>query len=181
MKKILIVGDSQSVNPGAAAERKLKALGYETKRVSNVGMGPYDYVRIADLWKQYTSAVDTFHPDLIILIFGSNDAPNKNLKEALTKLKNNVKPKVILTGPPRYPDPEHQALGEKIRVVYAGVFTTSYFDSYPYTDPKLSRAADGLHLTVSGAATWGAAIAVEVTRRTPIGTPSPAPQSGAPR
>ena len=165
MSKILIVGDSQSVNPGSAAEKRLKTLGHETKRVSNVGMGPYDYVRFEDLWKQYTSAVAKFSPDLIVLIFGSNDSPNKHLSDALAKLKKSVKPKVILTGPPRYPDPEHQTLGEKIRVVYASVFATDYFDSYPFTDPKLARAADGLHFTVKGAVPWGEAIADEAVRR----------------
>lgn len=165
MAKILIVGDSQSVNPGKAAERKLKLLGHETKRVSNTGMGPYDYVRIPDLWNQYTSAVLSFHPDLIVLVFGSNDPPNKNLRDALRKIKNSVKPKVILTGPPRYADPTHQANGEQIRVAYAAVFATDYFDSYPYTSPSLSRAPDGLHFTLTGAVPWGEAIANEAARR----------------
>jgi len=165
MSKILIVGDSQSVNPGSAAARSLKALGHEVQRVSNVGMGPYDYVRLSALWREYTAAVTKFTPHLVVLVFGSNDSANKHLFDALRQLKNRVKPKVILTGPPRYPDPEHQERGEKIRAVYISAFGADYLDSYPHTDPKLSRAADGLHFTVKGAVPWGEAIADEVLRR----------------
>jgi len=167
MTSIFLAGDSQSVNPGGAAERALRGFGYATSRVSNIGMGPYDYVRISDLWRQYTNGVAKAKPALIVLIFGTNDAPNQHLEDALAKLKNSVKPKVILSGPPQYPNAEHQVLGASIKAVYAKVFGVDYFDSYPFTDPSLPRAADGLHLTVSGATPWGNAIAAEVVRRVP--------------
>lgn len=168
MAKIAVVGDSQSVNPGAHAEEKLKELGHSTERLSNVGMGPYDYVRISSLWQAYTSLITSFKPDLVFLIFGTNDAPNQHLVDALVKMKKSVKPKVVLTGPPQYPDPTHQAIGLKIQAVYSTTFGADYFDSYPYTSPSLPRAADGLHFTYEGARTWGEAIGIDANRRLKI-------------
>lgn len=165
MSNIFVVGDSQSVNPGQVATRKLRLAGHSTQRISNVGMGPYDYVRLESLWNSYVRGVSSFKPNLIVLIFGSNDAPDKNLGPALLKLKNRVAPKVILSGPPQYPDPKHQEKGAQIREVYQSIFGVDYFDSYPYTSTSLARAGDGLHFTVKGSTPWGEAIADEVIRR----------------
>lgn len=165
MARIVFAGDSQSVVPGGIAEEILRSAGHQTLRVSNTGKGPYDYVRMATLWSQYTQAVRSFNPSLVVLIFGSNDSPNQNLADALRRLKASVKPKVILSGPPRYPDAAQQKRGEKIRGIYVSAFGEDYFDSYPHTAESLSRAPDGLHFTRSGARPWGQALAAEVQRR----------------
>lgn len=166
MEQAGVAGDSQSVNPGAVAVAALQKQGVIVRRVSNVGMGPYDYVRMPTLWKQYKDLMSRLGPkDLGILIFGSNDAPDQHLLDALKKMKAAVKPKIILTGPPQYPDPTHQVLGAKIRDVYMKAFGPDYFDSYPYTDVTLPRAGDKLHFTYEGAKPWGEAIAAEALRR----------------
>jgi len=165
MSKILIVGDSQSVNPGKVAARELKTLGHTVRSVSNVGMGPYDYVRLPNLWAQYLDAVRDFKPDLIVLIFGTNDAPSSHLDSALARLKSGVKPKVILTGPPQYPDADRQTNSEKVRSHYQAAFGADYLDSYPYTDVSLPRDALGLHFTAKAASGWGVAIAHEAHKR----------------
>jgi len=171
MSKVLIVGDSQSVNPGAAAKRKLQEHGHTVQVVSNVGKGPYDYVRMPELWAQYTGAVNTFRPDIIMLIFGHNDAANANLRRALGELKSRVRPKVLMTGPPLYADPVAQAEGMAIKTMNAEVYGPDYFDAYPYTATTLAHQAPTAtfplnpHFTPTGAQPWGFAIAAEVERR----------------
>lgn len=172
MAKILIVGDSQSVNPGAVARRALQDHGHTVNMVSNTGRGPYDYVRIPSLWAQYTNAVTTFHPDIVLLIFGHNDSPNENLRNALARMKSSVTPKVLLTGPPLYIDPAAQRDGEAVKAIHASVFGTDFFDAYPYTATTLEHQAPtptfpngNPHFTLAGARPWGTAIAAEIERR----------------
>lgn len=159
MSKFLIVGDSQSVWSGTFAERRLFSKGHTVRRISNPGMGPHDYVRISSLWNSYVSAVRNFAPDLILLIFGSNDSPNEKLRESLSTLKTSVKPKVFLSGPPQYEEEKQQEKGQALRKMYGEVFGEDYFDSYPYTSLDLPRASDKIHLTPMGARAWGEALA----------------------
>ena len=98
MASIQIVGDSQSGNPGFAARTALSALKHRVHILRNDGKGPYDYVRMPELWQSYREAVRKSKPDLMVLIFGTNDAPNDKLADALAKLKSSIAPKVILTG-----------------------------------------------------------------------------------
>lgn len=172
MAKVLIVGDSQSVNPGAVAKRALMAHGHQVQVVSNVGRGAYDYVRTPELWAQYTGAVNTFRPDIIMLIFGRNDAPNANLRRALGEMKTRVRPKVLLTGPPLYADPAGQAEGLAIKAINAEVFGADFFDAYPYTATTLEHQASTAtfpngnpHFTLRGATPWGEAIAAYIESR----------------
>lgn len=162
---VVLIGDSQSVNPGRVAEKKLEALGYRTSRLSNTGKGPYDYVRLPNLWRGYLETIRIQNPTLIVLIFGTNDAPNDLLRDALKKLKNSVRPKVVLTGPPLYPGAEHQANGLKVQAIYREAFGDDFLDAYPYTPLSIPRDKLGLHFTLRGAETWGAAIADEVVKR----------------
>ena len=76
MSSIVICGDSQSVYPGQVAEKLLKAAGHSVVRVSNQGRGPDDYVKSKQLWGEYLSAVRDAKPDLIVLLFGTNDPAN---------------------------------------------------------------------------------------------------------
>ena len=160
------MGDSQSVEPGKKAEKILLEHGYNVRRLSSVGMGPYDHVRMPVLWNRYISCVRTFKPDLIVLIFGTNDAPTHNLDTSLEKLKSSVKPPVILTGPPQYPSSERQAIGLDVKRRYQSAFGEDYLDSYPHTSTDLVRDRLGLHFTSVSASAWGEAIAKEVLRRT---------------
>lgn len=165
MATIQIVGDSQSGNPGQAARTALSALKHRVAILRNDGIGPYDYVRMPDLWQAYKAAVRKSKPALVVLIFGTNDAPNDRLADALVKLKTSVAPKVILSGPPMYPDPERQKNGLKVQAIYREVFGDDFLDAYPFTSVSLERDRAGLHFTPKSAAYWGIAIADEVVRR----------------
>jgi lysophospholipase L1-like esterase len=165
MASIVICGDSQSVYPGKIAAKVLEAAGHTVVRVSNEGKGPDDYVRTPALWSVYIGAVRDANPDLIVLLFGTNDPRNARLRAALTKFKNDVAPKVILSGPPLYPRPEHQAKGLEIKTMYDEVFGEDYFDAYPFTPLSIERDSHGLHFSFEGARMWGEAIAAEVVRR----------------
>lgn len=158
--RVLIVGDSQAAGPpGQHADAKLRAAGHETLRIGNSGRGPYDYVRMPELWAQYTGAVRDFRPDVILLVFGSNDAPGTSLLNALTRMKQAVVLPVFLSGPPRYPASDAQARGASIKANYQSVFGARFIDAYPYTDPSLPRAPDGLHFTREGGRLWGESVA----------------------
>lgn len=171
MSRILIVGDSQSGNPGAVAKRKLEALGHTVQKIEHDGKGPYDYVRMPDLWNEYTSTVQSFRPDIILLIFGHNDAPNDNLRNALTRLKQAVHPKVLLSGPPQYADPAQQAIGLQVKAIHSSVFGGDFIDAFPFTSTSLPHQAPTAlfnpnpHFTLAGADPWGTAMADEVQRR----------------
>jgi lysophospholipase L1-like esterase len=168
-KRILIFGDSQAGAPGTAAERKLRAQGHQVQRISNVGKGPYDYTRFPTLWEQYVGAVRSFQPDIVLAMFGSNDEPNENLATAISRIKQAVRPTVLLTGPPQYPAASAQARGAAIRAIYARAAGSDFIDAYPFTDPSLPRSPDGLHLPPASAAPWGEAAAAEVERRLAAG------------
>jgi len=171
MSRILIVGDSQSGTPGAAAQRKLLTLGHTVQKIEHDGKGPYDYVRMPDLWSEYTNTVASFRPDMILLIFGHNDAPNQNLHDALVRLKQAVRPKVILSGPPQYADPTQQAIGDRVKAIHSNVFGSDFIDAYPFTSTSLPHQAPTAnfnpnpHFTPAGAEPWGSAMADEVQRR----------------
>lgn len=165
MAKVLIFGDSQAGTPGAAAESKLRAAGHQVQRITNPGKGPYDYTRFPSLWEQYTGAVRAFQPDIVVGFFGSNDEPNENLANAVARIKQAVRPKVLLTGPPQYPAAASQQRGAAIREIYAQSTGGDFIDAYPFTDPSLPRTPDGLHLPAASAAPWGHAVADEVQRR----------------
>jgi len=171
MSRILIVGDSQSGNPGIVAQRKLEALGHSVQKIENDGKGPYDYVRLSDLWNSYVGAVNSFRPDIILLIFGHNDAPNDNLRSALTRMKQSVRPKVLLSGPPQYADPAQQAIGDQVKAIHQQVFGGDFIDAYPFTSTSLPHQPPTAtfpinpHFTLTGAEPWGDAMANEVQRR----------------
>lgn len=165
MASIVICGDSQSVWPGIVAEGILRKAGHTVVRVSNEGKGPDDYVRTPALWNAYLGAVRDAKPDLIVLLFGTNDPPNERLRAALTRFKKDVLPTVILSGPPLYPGAEQQAKGEKTQAMYRAVFGDDYFDSYAHTPLTIPRDAKGLHFSKKGAEPWGQAIAQEVERQ----------------
>lgn len=171
MARILIVGDSQSVAPGDVAKRRLQSLGHTVMVLSNVGRGPYDYVRTPSLWSAYTGAVTSGRPDIVMLIFGHNDTPNENLRRALRQMKSAVHPKVLLTGPPLYADQAAQVEGRAIKAINQAEYGADYFDSDPYTATSLEHQAPTAtfnpnpHFTMRGAQPWGNAIADEIVRR----------------
>lgn len=171
MSRVLIVGDSQSGNPGLVAQRKLEAMGHTVQKIENDGKGPYDYVRLSDLWNSYINTVHTFNPDVILLIFGHNDAPNANLQNALVRLKQSVRPKVLLSGPPQYADPAEQAIGEQVKTIHQQVFGGDFLDAYPYTSTSLPHQPPTAtfpinpHFTLDGAQPWGSYMAEQVQQR----------------
>lgn len=165
MASVAIVGDSQSVNPGKVVEEVLRAAGHKVSRLSNTGNGPYDYVRLPNLWRGYTETVRVSRAEVVLLIFGSNDAPNDHLRDALDKMKRSVRPKVLLSGPPLYPDPDHQVTGQKIQDTYREVFREDFIDAYPHTPLSIPRDKLGFHFTLKGSKTWGEAMAAEVLKR----------------
>ena len=130
--KILIVGDSQSEGaPGRELEALLQARGVETMRIGHVGHGAYDWTRMH--WPEYQAALQTFRPDQVVMVFGSNDAPNSNLERAMQAFKASAAT-VYYAGPPRYdrrPDVQAQSAG--IRTMAKRVFGSKHLDAWPYT------------------------------------------------
>lgn len=164
MSKFLIVGDSQAQGtPGQFAERKLQAAGHTTRRIANAGKGAIDYVNTPALWSAYTSAVSSFRPDGIILIFGSNDFGSR-LDDALLRMKNSVTPPVWMSGPPLYPETERQRRGESIRTINQQVFGPRWIDAWPHTPLTLPRDSLQAHLPGEAGRPWGEAIAERVMR-----------------
>jgi lysophospholipase L1-like esterase len=105
-------------------------------------------------WPEYQAALAAFRPDQVILVFGSNDSPSSSLQQAMRTFKASA-PKVFYAGPPRYDSvSESQALSAGIRDLAKQVFGDKHLDAWPYTGPSTPRAADGLHFTPSGGATW---------------------------
>lgn len=154
-------------------------MGHTVLRIGNSGMGPYDYSRLPELWNQYIGAVNTFRPDHILLIFGSNDAANENLRNGLKRMKDAVRPPVWLSGPPHYGAADAQIRGAAIREVYKNVFTGNRFiDPYPWTGPDVPRAPDGLHFTAAGGNAWGMPLAEEFARRASSPLSSGRPDDG---
>jgi len=161
--RILIIGDSQAGNPGAAAKRELESLGHTVTQVHNDGHGPVSYVNDATLWSQFTTLAR--QNDLVVLIFGHNDLASPALTTALTRLRNGVAPPVWMSGPPQYPNAADQTKGLAIRALALGVFGARYIDAYPFTSTSLPRDAAGWHLTPAAAAPWGQAIAHVVAQQ----------------
>jgi hypothetical protein len=171
MAKILIVGDSQAQGtPGLYAERKFRAAGHTTRRISHHGKGAIDYVSTPALWSEYTGAVQSFAPDVVVLIFGSNDFGSR-LDDALIRMKDAVRQPVWLSGPPRYPAPDRQRLGETIRSTNQQVFGSRWIDAYPFTPLSIPRDSLQAHLPGEGGRPWGEAIADAVMRETTSAAP----------
>lgn len=172
MAKILIVGDSQAQGtPGLYAQRKFEAAGHTVQRIAQHGCGPIDWssdevsagCRTPGLWSRYTGAVNSFRPDLIILIFGSNDFGSR-LDDGLLRMKNGVRPPVWMSGPPMYPADDRQRLGTSIRATNQRVFGARWIDAWPHTPLSLPRDALQAHLPGEAGRPWGEAIADAVMR-----------------
>lgn len=172
MSKILIVGDSQAQGtPGSYAQRKFEAAGHTVQRISQHGCGPIDWssdavsagCRTAGLWSRYTNAVNTFRPDAVVLIFGSNDFGSR-LDDGLRRMKNGVRPPVWMSGPPMYPAEDRQRLGTNIRSTNRTVFGGRWIDAWPHTPLSLPRDDLQAHLPGEAGRPWGEAIADQVMR-----------------
>lgn len=157
--RALIVGDSQAQGtPGRYAETKLRSAGWQTMRIGNPGKGPIDYVSTPELWAAYTGAARAFNPDVVVLIFGSNDF-GPRLRPALERMKSAVRPPVWLSGPPLYPEASRQRLGETIRQANQEVFGGRWIDAWPFTPLDLPRDHLQAHLPGEAGKPWGEAIA----------------------
>lgn len=178
MAKVLVIGDSQAGNPGAAAKRVLDAHGHDVVQVHNDGQSPIVYARAGgDLWNQYTGlAADR---DIVLLIFGHNSQAGAATRNALIRMRDGVRAPVFMSGPPQYPNADDQAIGAALRTQNQGVFGDRYIDAWPSTPPSLPRDRPGWHLTAAAAQGWGAAMAAALERALVSGT-VPARQGGAP-
>lgn len=157
MKTVLIVGDSQAAGPvGAALESRLREDGFRVHRVGKSGQGAYDWSRLH--WAEYEAALRSVSPDDVILVFGSNDPANENLRTSLRRFKDSAG-KVWYAGPPRYPEASAQTRGAGIRSMVQAEFGDRHLDAYPYTGSAVPRAPDGLHFTRAGGDVWGSGIA----------------------
>lgn len=182
MANILIIGDSQAGNPGAAAKRELQDRGHTVTHIYHSGQSPSVYAnKSGALWAEYQRAA--VGKDVILLVFGSN--PSRNLEAALTTLKTDVRPPVLLSGPPMYVVPEVQARGAEIREVNMRVFPGNRFiDAWPSTPLSIPRAATPAgrppnpHFTLAGAAPWGRAMADGVERFLAGAPPTPTTAGG---
>lgn len=165
MASVLLIGDSQAGNPGAAAKRILEAAGHQVTQVHNDGKSPIAYVNTLDLWNQYTSLAA--NADIVVLIFGHNSLAGTATRNALTRMKNGVRPPVYMSGPPMYPPTANptstgqpsQDAGAALRTQNMGIFGNRYIDAWPSTPVTLPRDAAGWHLTPTSAQGWGQAIA----------------------
>lgn len=160
--RILLIGDSQAGNPGAAAKRELESLGHTVTQVHHDGKGPRSYVSDAALWTEYTTLARQH--DLVVLFFGHNDLASARLEAALSRMKNGVRPPVWMTGPPQYPNAADQAQGAAIRAIGQNIFAGRYVDAWPFTSTTLPRDPAGFHLTREAATPWGVGVAHAVTR-----------------
>jgi len=168
MAKILIVGDSQAQGngPGLYAQRKFEAAGHTVRREAQHGCGPIDWssdevspgCRTPGLWSRYTGAVASFQPDIVVLIFGSNDFGSR-LDDGLLKMKNQVRPPVWMSGPPMYPAEDRQRLGTNIRAINQRVFGARWIDAWPHTPLSIPRDRFRAHFPGEGGRAWGEAIA----------------------
>ena len=172
MAKVLIVGDSQAQGtPGSYAQRKFEAAGHTVQRISQHGCGPIDWssdavsagCRTPGLWTRYTSKVASFRPDVIVLIYGSNDFGSR-LDDALRQMASRVSPPVWMSGPPMYPAEDRQRLGTTIRATNQEVFGDRWIDAWPHTPLSLPRDSLQAHLPGEAGRPWGEAIADQVMR-----------------
>jgi hypothetical protein len=155
---VLIIGDSQAGNPGAAAKRELEARGHTVTHIYHSGQSPAVYAnKSGALWPEY--ARNAAGKDVVLLIFGHN--PARSLETSLTTLKRDVHPPVLLSGPPMYTTADDQAEGAAIRDINMRVFPGNRFiDAWPSTPVSIPRASPGNpHFTLAGAAGWGRAMA----------------------
>lgn len=163
MANVLIIGDSQAGNPGAAAKRELQARGHTVTHIYHSGQSPSMYAnKSGALWAEYSR--NARGKDVVLLIFGHN--PARNLEAALTTLKRDVAPPVLLSGPPMYTTPDDQEEGAAIRDINMRVFPGNRFiDAWPSTPISIPRASPGNpHFTLAGATPWGRAMADGVER-----------------
>jgi hypothetical protein len=172
MARVLVIGDSQAQGtPGLYAERKFKAAGHTVQRVAQPSCGAIDWstndvhpgCNTAGLWSRYTGAVASFRPDVIVLIYGSNDF-GSGLQAGLTRMKNGVAPPVWMSGPPLYPEADRQRMGEQIRDANRAVFGARWIDAYPFTPLSLPRDSLQAHLPGESGRPWGEGIADAVMR-----------------
>jgi hypothetical protein len=189
MAKILIVGDSQAQGtPGLYTQQKFEAAGHTVRRISQHGCGPIDWssdavsagCRTPGLWSRYTGAVNSFRPDAIVLIFGSNDFGSR-LQGGLAQMKTRVGPPVWMSGPPQYPSEDRQRLGETIKTANQAVFGARWIDAYPFTPLSLPRDHPdepnrSAHFVGAAGRPWGEAIADAVMRG--MGAPGATPSGG---
>jgi len=162
---ILIIGDSQAGNPGAAAKRELEAMGHHVTQIHNDGKSPIAYVTTPALLNQYTSLAR--QADRVLLIFGHNSSAGAATRNALLRMKNGVRPPVWMSGPPQYPNADDQEIGAALRTQNQQVFGARYIDAWPSTPPSLPRDAPGWHLTLAAAQGWGRAMAQAVAAPMP--------------
>jgi len=162
MAKVLIWGDSQAGTPGNAAKRALVAAGHSVTVVHNDSKSPIVQTR-APYWDQYTQAARG--ADVVLLIFGHNSLATPATEAALRKMKMDVAPPVLMSGPPQYPTARDHAEGDALRSMNARIFGDRYIDAYPVTPLSLPRASPtNPHFTPTGAAPWGSAMATAVQR-----------------
>ncbi len=161
MARILIDGDSQAGNPGAAAKRILEAHGHTVTHIHNDGQSPIAQTRDGSaLWAQYRQLAQ--NADLVLLIFGHNDRATSAHEVALRKMITSVRPPVMMSGPPQYPAADDQAEGAALRTMNARIFGARYIDAYPSTPLSIPRDAMGAHMTIANARPWGEAMAAAV-------------------
>jgi len=168
MSRILVIGDSQAGNPGAAAKTALEARGHTVTQIHNDGHGPTAYVSQPSLWQQYTqNAADA---DIVLLIFGHNDLAGSRSRAALEQMRTGVHAPVWMSGPPLYPanaEPTSggqpsRAAGDALRAQNQQVFGSHYIDAYPSTPESLPRDSHGWHFTPASAQGWGHAMAAAI-------------------
>jgi len=175
MPAVLLLGDSQAGNPGAAAKQALEAQGYSVTQVHNDGQSPVAYVNTPSLWSQYTGLAAG--KDIIVLIFGHNSPAGTATSNALIRMRDGVQPPVLMTGPPMYPSTANptssgqpsQTVGAALRDQNAGIFGSRYIDAWPSTPVDLARDAAGWHLTPASAQGWGQTIAAAVIKARAFG------------
>jgi len=184
MANVLIIGDSQAGNPGAAAAAALEAAGHTVTRIHHDGQSPVRYETAGaqpnapgdsvspydDLRSQYKALAAG--KDVVVLIFGHNSPAGTATRNALIQMKSDVHAPVLMSGPPLYPPTARptsggqasRVVGDALRAQNQRIFTTRYIDAYPSTPADLPRDANGWHFTPGSAQGWGQAIAEAVGR-----------------
>ncbi len=159
--RYFILGDSQAAGaPGEALQARLRARGHEVLRVAESGKGAVWWAFNAP--GRVQEAIGGFHPDRVILLFGSNDEPSERLRQAFHQLERLADgAKVFYSGPPAYPAATNRReLGERIRVFARSAFGDRYLDAWPATDARRFFLQDGtnVHMTRAGGEVWASAI-----------------------
>lgn len=190
MANILIIGDSQAGNPGAAAKRELEARSHSVVLIHHDGQSPIRFVAAGaqpgapgdslgsdrDMWSQYTRLARS--ADVILLIFGHNAPAGTRTRAALDKMRRDVVPPVLMSGPPQYPVVRDKAIGDALLAQNQTLFGARYIDAYPSTPVSLPRDRTQWHLTPESAQPWGQAMADAVERFLAAPSAAPAPSSG---